>query len=349
MYQTCYKAFRRASSSSSPLSSLSRDFNELIVFPIRLADLPLSSQVTFTVWDATDVSELEDPLASEGNGSGGGTRQGAERGIQPAKVIGGSTMKLFGKKGTLKKASHRLYLWPNQAGDGSAETSTPSKVASEPGKKRDEMARLEKVCRVHEADPCHARLTSLFPSQLIKLHERSDLPHLLWLDKLAYRQIEKVHAEESLQSSDIYLYVDLPRFETPIVFCEQESTSLPPSSTAAAQVSQGGASSSSDPAVPSSASRGIDASLFTIYDGDMLMERDNPVEAKHRRLVRSHRSGPLDRELKPNAGVRDELNVRLVIFRGAAVFSSCSSCPPSPCRTYSPIRRRGRSARVNQT
>lgn len=130
---------------------------------------------------------------------------------------------------------------------------------------------------------------------------------------MAYRQIEKVHAEESLQSSDVYLYVDLPRFETPVVYCEQESTSLPPSATAAAaatatpvvQTSQGG----SDPATASSVSRGIDASLFTIYDGDMLMERENPVEAKHRRLVRSHRSGPLDRELKPNAGVRDELNV----------------------------------------
>jgi phosphatidylinositol 3-kinase len=38
--------------------------------------------------------------------------------------------------------------------------------------------------------------------------------------------------------------------------------------------------------------------------------RDNPVEAKHRRLVRSHRNGPLDRDLKPNPKIRDELNVR---------------------------------------
>jgi phosphatidylinositol 3-kinase len=131
VYQTAYKSFRKASSSSAASSSsLSRDFNELIVFPIRLADLPLSSQVTFTVWDSKDVSEIEQE--GEGDSSLG-------------KIIGGSTMKLFGKKGTLKKASHRLYLWPNQAGDGSVETSTPNKVASEPNKKRDEMARLEKV------------------------------------------------------------------------------------------------------------------------------------------------------------------------------------------------------------
>lgn len=39
-------------------------------------------------------------------------------------------------------------------------------------------------------------------------------------------------------------------------------------------------------------------------------QRDNPVEAKHRRLVRSHRNGPLDRDLKPNPNIRDELNVQ---------------------------------------
>ncbi|UZJ53461.1 hypothetical protein CBS101457_002781 [Exobasidium rhododendri] len=268
-YQTSYKYFKKGS-----------DFNELIVFPIKLADLPLSSQVTFTVWDAADISDIEERFEADEADMRG------SKDIKFTRIIGGSTLKLFGKKGTLKKASHRLFLWPDQAGDGSAETSTPSKIAHEPNKKRDEMARLEK---------------------LIKLHERSDLPHLLWLDKLAYRQIEKVHAEESLQSNDIYLYIDLPRFETPIVYCEQETINLPPSVNTNAQAAQGG-NTYADPATASSASRGIDASLFTVYDGDMLMERENLVEAKHRRLVRSHRSGPLDRELKPNAKVRDELN-----------------------------------------
>jgi len=51
-----------------------------------------------------------------------------------------------------------------------------------------------------------------------------------------------------------------------------------------------------------------DASLWQIIDPELA--RENPVEDKHRRLVRSHRSGPLDRELKPNAKIRDELGVR---------------------------------------
>lgn len=40
-------------------------------------------------------------------------------------------------------------------------------------------------------------------------------------------------------------------------------------------------------------------------------DRENPAEAKYRRLIRSHRSGLLDRELKPNPRIRDDLKVYL--------------------------------------
>ncbi|KAG0016969.1 Phosphatidylinositol (PI) 3-kinase [Podila clonocystis] len=46
-------------------------------------------------------------------------------------------------------------------------------------------------------------------------------------------------------------------------------------------------------------------SIFIVADPEI--SRENPVEAKHRRLVRSHRNSPLDRELKPNPKIRDEL------------------------------------------
>ncbi len=52
-----------------------------------------------------------------------------------------------------------------------------------------------------------------------------------------------------------------------------------------------------------------DPSMWAVIDPDI--PRDNPVEDKHRRLVRSHRSSPYDRELKPNTKLRDELGVRL--------------------------------------
>jgi phosphatidylinositol 3-kinase len=54
-----------------------------------------------------------------------------------------------------------------------------------------------------------------------------------------------------------------------------------------------------------------DPHLWAILDSEMGLE--NPVEDKHRRLVRSHRNGPLDRELKPNADIRNDLGVSVFI------------------------------------
>ena len=54
-----------------------------------------------------------------------------------------------------------------------------------------------------------------------------------------------------------------------------------------------------------------DSNLWTIVDPEA--SRENPVENKHRRLVRSHRSSPYDRELKPNAKIRDELGVSIFV------------------------------------
>jgi len=54
--------------------------------------------------------------------------------------------------------------------------------------------------------------------------------------------------------------------------------------------------------------------MWAVVDPDI--PRENPVEDKHRRLVRSHRSSPYDRELKPNTKLRDELGVRIASFYG---------------------------------
>lgn len=132
-FQTAHKSFK---------SKGNYRFNESITLPIKYRDLPLSSQLTVTVYDIA------------------GPRQRT--------IIGGSTIRLFGKKSTLKKGKQRLFLWRGQAGDGSVESETPSKVGL-----KDEMGRLEK---------------------LVKKHERGDITRMDWLDKLAFRQIEKIHA-----------------------------------------------------------------------------------------------------------------------------------------------------------
>jgi phosphatidylinositol 3-kinase len=68
------------------------------------------------------------------------------------------------------------------------ETTTPSKSGTE-----DEMGRLEKV----RLSPVHRGCISnmnwcIF--QLVKKHERGDMPKSEWLDKLVFRRMSEIHA-----------------------------------------------------------------------------------------------------------------------------------------------------------
>ncbi|CAK5265470.1 unnamed protein product [Mycena citricolor] len=191
-------------------------------------------------------------------------------GPRAAIPVGGSTFRMFGKKWTLRRGKHRLHLWRDVEGDGSVDSATPSKLDE-----RDEMGRLEK---------------------LVKKYERGDLSKCDWLDKMAFRKMEEVHAAETAKSENLFLYIDLPRFDFPVIFSEPE---VPTASTSALPIP-------SAPIVPSPSSTfSSEPHLWAIIDPDIA--RENPVEDKHRRLVRSHRSSPYDRELKPNAKIRDEL------------------------------------------
>lgn len=112
--------------------------------------------------------------------------------------------------------------------------------------------------------------------------------------------------EESAKSDKLYLYVDLPRFDLPVLYGEHEYT-LPTLPSLVTSSKSPGANNASAPVPVAPLLKLSDPSIFPVVDPDIV--RDNPVEAKHLRLVRSHRSGPLDREMKPNAATRDELNV----------------------------------------
>lgn len=177
-FQTAHKTFK---------SKANYVWNESLSLPIKYRDLPLSAQLAITVYDIA------------------GPRQVA--------VVGGSTMRLFGKKATLKKGKQRLFLWKGKEADGGVESETPSKIGL-----KDEMGRLEK---------------------LVKKHERGDITRMDWLDKLAFRQIEQIHAvsrcvsggatsgadavvlqAESDKSDNLFLYIDMPRFDFPVVFSE---------------------------------------------------------------------------------------------------------------------------------
>ena len=175
---------------------------------------------------------------------------------------------------TLRTGHQKLKLWLGKEADGLSDTSTPGTFTS-----TTEMDRLEK---------------------LVKQHEQGDLPRLDWLDNLAFRKIEQLNTaikSNGQVSEEVFLYIDFPRFDFPVVFSEIEY----PIPMASLHLST--------PNIMSKGAieDGVGGPVCVVWDPEGI--RDNPVESKHRRLVRSHRNGPLDRDLKPNAKIRDELNV----------------------------------------
>lgn len=124
---------------------------------------------------------------------------------------------------------------------------------------------------------------------------------------------------ETEKSENLFLYIDLPRFDFPVIFSEpvgaiqyhmrgpgpiylQETsnhpiTTITHTSTVSSQLTTANLLYNIN----------NDVTLWSVIDPDVV--HDNPVEDKHRRLVRSHRGSPYDRELKPNAKIRDELGV----------------------------------------
>ncbi|KAF8935421.1 Phosphatidylinositol (PI) 3-kinase [Haplosporangium bisporale] len=121
-------------------------------------------------------------------------------------------------------------------------------------------------------------------------------------------RFEKKHAA---QSDKMLLNIDLPRFDFPVIFDEHEY-----------QMKQhplfNNFATPTNTAPPSTQASNAPSSIFMVQDHEIA--RENPVEAKHRRLVRSHRNSPLDRELKPNPKIRDELNA-LTKFLKSVVWS----------------------------
>ncbi|KAI9046895.1 hypothetical protein LZ554_008973 [Drepanopeziza brunnea f. sp. 'monogermtubi'] len=311
--QTAYKPFRNE-----------RKWNEWLTLPINYSTLPLSSQLAITLWDLS-------PAGGEG-------AQGH------AIPFGGTTLRLFDQENQLQKGRQKCYLHRRKAADGLDSTSTPASLAKvrrdgSKGKETTETADKES----EELD----RLEKLF-----KKHEMGEIPRVEWLDQLVFRGVEKKglrasstslkalqrrHSRErstvmtldgtgekpakqnqdeaSIEDERFTLYVELPRFDFPVVFADHEYPPPPISSLQHLSSSQS-ISLRPPPEVQygpginglgDNDDHGFGGRLVRVFDPEV-GARDNPAESKHRRLVRSHRTGVLDRDLKPNAKVRDELN-----------------------------------------
>jgi phosphatidylinositol 3-kinase len=131
-------------------------------------------------------------------------REGEE---QPT-VLGGSTMRLFSKKGRLKAGNHTLKLWLGQQGDITYPSSTPGKI---PVSERGHAGHVERV---------------------LKKHQRGELTPLPWLDAKSIPIAKTYLASESAKlrkhGQQLELIIEIPSFDLPVLY--QDSTVTVPSS-----------------------------------------------------------------------------------------------------------------------
>ncbi|KAJ5176670.1 Phosphatidylinositol 3-kinase [Penicillium canariense] len=301
--QTAYKAFKN-----------SRVWNEWLQMPLSIKDAPLKSQLAITVWDLS-------PLAGDGP-------QGH---YVP---FGGTTISLFDNEGKLRMGRQKCKIHRHKAGDGFSSTSTPS---IPPPKRRKQNARDMMAPSSAEAELERIEV-------LIKKHEMGDITRIDWMDQMVFRQLEKLKLQaeeaarkraislkaikqnagdaglheddssddEELDDENFVLHVDFPRFDHPIVWADHQYS--PPPISSHAQNVPNHPNSTLKPVPEVRFGPGIEgadrAGVIRIYDPEV-GQTGNPCEDKHRRLIRSHRTGFMDRDLKPNPKNRDELNIIL--------------------------------------
>ncbi|GMP82765.1 hypothetical protein CsSME_00036933 [Camellia sinensis var. sinensis] len=173
-------------------------------------------------------------------------------------LIGGATISLFNTKKQLKTGRHKFRLWPRKEADGSIQTTTPGKV---PKEERGELERLEK---------------------LVNKYERGQIQRVDWLDRLAFKAMDKIKERESGRNgSCLYLVVEFCSFEHRVVFQESGANFLIPS--------------------PITTSN----ELVTVWDPEV--GKINPSEHKQLKLARSLTRGIIDRDLKPSSSERKSI------------------------------------------
>ncbi|CAF3462512.1 unnamed protein product [Fusarium graminearum] len=303
--QTAYKPFRSE-----------RKWNEWIQLPITYDSLPANSCLAITVWDLSPV--------------------GGDEAIGHAIPFGGTTLPMFDDDNQAQKGRQKCLVHRHKHADGTSNTKTPALVSTKKkASRKEQLPPLDKDAE--ELD----RMETLF-----KKHEMGEIPRVDWLDQMVFRSFEKrglqaakssmkmlqrqqaINGEHDAEGQDgegkdgrpgqstFLLNVELPRFDFPVVFADHEYGPPPISALQNLSVSQVSIAHRQPqvqygPGINALGehSTALGGRLIKVYDPEAGY-RDNPAEAKHRRLFRSsHRHGILDKDLKPNAKVRDELNL----------------------------------------
>jgi phosphatidylinositol 3-kinase len=136
--------------------------------------------------------------------------------------------------------------------------------------------------------------------KLIKKHENGDINSVDWLDSLTFKKIEQ-NSKKKTSEHGFVLFIDLQQYDIPVIFNDFKypHPSIPTYSAnndqLAAQAPQ------SQPNIYTG-----NFSTLRVFDPEQYVS--DPIEQKYRKLERSHKGGPFDRDIKPTAKIRDELN-----------------------------------------
>lgn len=135
----------------------------------------------------------------------------------------------------------------------------------------------------------------IFIIQFVKKQNQGDTKKIDWLDKMTYEYIDEYRDKFFKETEDYWLYLELPTPDFPIFYYEEvfKIIKFQPDNSFHSKL--------------------IPSATNLILIPDLEIYRENPIEAKHRLLVRSHRSAALVKDLKPNAKERDELRVNIII------------------------------------
>lgn len=177
-------------------------------------------------------------------------------------------------------------------------------------------------------------------AKLAKKHRNGQIPKVDWLDRLTFREIEMINEREKNESENMYLLIEFPtvlceQSNQTVSFHEQISCNKCTFSNNIHRIFYFGIQYSivyfepdgelhykfnSKPKLVTVPDTEI--MQVKIYECAVLMHtkhsfytqnilifclQDNLVERKHHRLARSARSGLSDRDAKPTAAVRDQL------------------------------------------
>ncbi|KAJ6634675.1 Phosphatidylinositol 3-kinase catalytic subunit type 3 [Pseudolycoriella hygida] len=206
-------------------------------------------------------------------------------------VIGGTTISLFGKNGRFRQGMFDLRVWPNVEADGNSKTTTPGKGKA--SGKNNQMQRFGK---------------------LYKEYCNGQIPKVEWLDRITFREIAIINDNERRQSEYIFLLIEFQNVIVndstySIIYYEPDGDlkySLMTKPKLVTVPDSEILQSAVDLVVVTCISIGIVLAVFAIFYG--AQGKENLVEKKHHRLARSARSGISDRDAKPTASVRDQLN-----------------------------------------